>query len=311
MSSKKDDFICRVCSQEFSSERGLHAHLKTHNLILAEYYTKYYPRYNLYTGDPLPFKNKQDYFNKDFFNYDQLIKWCEEKSDLEVKEYIVNLLKKRVAGKSLKVGPCHLELRLHGLPTVDIFQKHFGSYTAACELVGVKPMFTKRLTKSFSEKSRSDIKIFIDTREQQPLSFSNSESMKLEFGDYAVGGEDYDYTYVDRKGEQDFKSTLSKNNLERFEYELQRTKDFDSYLFIVVESDVDQIEANNRKGAHKSNLKYIYHNMRVLNHKFHGHCQFLFTGSRKNSEKIIPKLLTLGKQLWDTDIQYYIDKGVV
>ena len=33
--------------------------------------------------------------------------------------------------------------------------------------------------------------------------------MKLDFGDYAVGSPHYDYTYVDRKGETDFKSTMT------------------------------------------------------------------------------------------------------
>ena len=224
---------------------------------------------------------------------------------------IINLLKKRVAAKNLKFGPSHVELMINQMPTVDIFQKHYGSYTAACESIGLKPMFGERLPESFKQKIDPQMKIFIDTREQQPLEFPNSEPMKLEFGDYAVGGADYDYTYVDRKGEQDFKSTLSKNNLKRFEYELQRTKDFDSYLFVVVESDLTQIESNNRRGAHKSNLKYVYHNMRVLNHQFSGSCQFIFTGSRKKSEEFIPKLLKLGKKLWNVDLQYYIDRGAV
>ena len=48
--------------------------------------------------------------------------------------------------------------------------------------------------------------------------------------------------------------------------------------------------------------------MRVLAHEFAGTCQFLFTGSRENSELIIPKLLVLGDKLWDVDLQYYIDK---
>ena len=34
--------------------------------------------------------------------------------------------------------------------------------------------------------------------------------MKLDFGDYTCGGNYYDYTYVDRKSEQDLKGTLSR-----------------------------------------------------------------------------------------------------
>ena len=306
--TERDNFTCKECGESFSSERSLHAHLKKHGMTMAEYYTKHYPRNNLLTKEPLPFKNKEQYFNEDFSNRRQLLKWCDTTSRDCVKPYILDLLKNRVKSKSLKFGPSHLELKIASLPTVDIYKRHFGSYTKACEEAGVKPMFCSRAPDCWSSETARDVKVFIDTREQQPLNFKNSESMKLEFGDYAVGEDDYAYTYVDRKGEQDFKSTLSKNNLGRFREELSRTKDFDSYLYIVVESDLTQIYKNNRWGPHKSNLKYIYHNMRVLAHEFAGTCQFLFTGSRENSESVIPRLLVLGDRLWNVDLQYYIDR---
>ena len=303
--------ICKICSEEFESEKKLHMHLRSHKITLAEYYVKYYPRYNLYTNELLPFKNKDQYFSKDFSTRDQLLKWCDEQPSEIVKPYILKLLKNRVAQKELKFGPSHLELAVNEMPTIDLYQKHFGSYTYACEEAGVKPMFNSRLPVEWKNKVDDNVKIFIDTREQQPLTFKNSESLKLDFGDYAVGKEHYDYTYVDRKGEQDFKSTLSKNNLSRFTYELQRTKDFDSYLFIVTEGSISSIEKHNRWAPHMSNMKYIYHNMRVLAHQFHGSCQFIFTGSREESENIIPKILTLGKKLWNVDLQYYIDNNLI
>lgn len=308
MTAESDSFECKKCGEEFSSERSLHAHIKKHSLILAEYYTQFYPRKNLLTGDLLPFKNKDQYFNEDFSTRQQLLKWCETAGTELVRPYILKILKRRVDHKSLKFGPSHLELRISSLPTIDIYKKHFGSYTKACNEAGVSPMFSKAAPKEFYDDIGRNVKIFIDTREQQPLSFANSESMKLDFGDYAVGGEDYAYSYVDRKGEQDFKSTLSKNNLERFRDELARAREFNSYLYVVVESDLNQIYKHNRWGPHKSNLKYIYHNMRVLAHEFAGHCQFLFTGSRENSQRLIPKLLTFGDKLWQVDLQYYIDK---
>ena len=278
---------------------------------MAEYYTKYYPRKNLLTGDPLPFKKKDEYFGKDFSTRAQLLKWCKKEDKSAVSDYILQSLRRRVKDKKLICGPGHLELRINSMPTIEVYQENLGSYTEACKLAGVEPMFGSKLPGNFLKEECSDLKIFIDTREQQPLEFKNSESLKLEFGDYAVGGDDYNYTYVDRKSEQDFKSTLSKNNLERFRNELQRAKDFDSYLFVVTESSIDKIAKNNNWGAHKSNLKYIYHNMRILNHEFAGTCQFIFTGSRQRSEELIPKILKLGKQLWNVDMQYYIDKEVI
>ena len=48
--------------------------------------------------------------------------------------------------------------------------------------------------------------------------------------------------------------------------------------------------------------------MRVLSHEYAGSCRFIFTGDRDKSIQLIPKLLALGDKLWDTDIQYYLDK---
>jgi len=306
----KNKSKCKVCEDEFSSEKGLHLHLKKHKIDLATYYTTYYPRKNLLTGDPLPFKNKEDYFAKDFISRIQLIKWCLQEDKKKVKPYALKKLKDRISSKGLSRAPNHLELKIAGLPDIDVYKHLFGSYSAACESIGVKPLFSKRVSKSFfkSSKDFEHLKIFIDSREQQPLSFNNSDSLKLDFGDYTVGGDDYSYTYIDRKSEQDFKGTLS-GGVDRFRRELERVREFDSYLFIVIESDISSIYKHNRWGPHKSNLSFVYHNMRVLTHEFNGHCQFVFSGSRENSEKLIPKILKLGKKLWHSDLQYYIDKN--
>lgn len=302
---------CKICSEQFENEKKLHMHLRSHKITLAEYYTRYYPRNNLLTREPLPFKNKEQYFDRDFANRKQLLDWCAKTPDAQVKEYILELLDRRIKRKELKFGPSHVELKTSDMPTVDLYQKHFGSYSKACDLVGVKPLFSTRLPDEWQNPVPDDVKIFIDTREQQPLEFGNSESLKLDFGDYAVGSNHYDYTYVDRKSETDFKSTLSKNSLNRFRAELQRTKDFDSYLFVVTETDMSTMEKRNKWSPHTSNMKYIYHNMRVLAHDFSGHCQFIFTGSREQSQQLIPKILTLGKKLWNVDLQYYISNQLI
>ena len=54
-------FNCKECGKEFKTEASLHRHIKMHDMNLADYYTKHFPRKNLFTGDLLPFKNKADY----------------------------------------------------------------------------------------------------------------------------------------------------------------------------------------------------------------------------------------------------------
>jgi len=308
--AEKSKSKCKVCEDEFSSEKGLHLHLKKHKMDLATYYTTFFPRNNLLTGDPLPFKNKEEYFAKDFTTKAQLIKWCFKEDKGTVRPYVLKKLKDRVKAKDLNKGPNHLELKIASLPDIDVYKHLFGSYSKACNEAGVEPLFPQRVHKDFfnDPEEFNGLKIFIDSREQQPLKFENSETLKLDFGDYTVGGDDYTYTYVDRKSEQDFKGTLS-GGFERFKRELERVRQFDSYLFIVVEGDLASIYKKNRWGPHKSNLNFIYHNMRVLTHEFNGNCQFVFSGSRENSQNLIPKILKLGKSLWHSDLQYYIDKN--
>ena len=89
-------FKCKECDKEFGTEPAMHRHIKIHDMTLADYYTKNFPRKNLLTGELLPFKNKKDYFEKDFSTYSQLLKWCHANSPEKVKEYSLNKLKQRI-----------------------------------------------------------------------------------------------------------------------------------------------------------------------------------------------------------------------
>ena len=306
----KPNLYCKVCSESFKSERSLHSHFKKHKLTVAEYYCQEYPRINKLTGEPLPFKNKFDYFTKDFTTRQQMLKWIDKSPADEVKEYILNQLEFRVKHKQLRYAPSHIEIETLQLPPIEIFIEHFGSYSNACKSIGIEPLFKRGLASpeqffEFSKKFEGT-KIFIDTREQKPLDFKNSESMKLDFGDYTVGGDDYTYTYIDRKSETDLKGTLSQG-LDRFKRELDRAREFDSYLYIVAETSIPKLKKNNVFGPHKSNLEYIFHNLRHLTHEYSDVCQFIFSGNRTSSEIIIPKLLLAGNKLWNVDFQYYVD----
>jgi hypothetical protein len=300
-------FNCLECNKDFESERSLHAHIKKHDLFLHDYYVKYFERKNLLTNELLPFKNKDSYFELDFEYLHQLYQCCEQADGVVAKEYIKDKLATRIISRNLTYAPNEIELFTSFLPDIDIYRKFFKSYNYLCDELSIKPLFNEKLIDNFWDQQVRSLNIITDTREQEPLYFKNQTVEKLDIGDYGIR-ENFDYTFVDRKSDQDFKATLSKDNLKRFEKELLRARSISCYIFVVIESDIYNMEDLNKKSYHKSNLKYIYHNMRELQHGYKDCCQFIFTGSRKNSEDLIPLLLHSGKKIWKTDMQYYINK---
>jgi hypothetical protein len=302
-------FKCQECNSEFDALKSLHAHVKKHNMLLGDYYVKHYRRKNKLTGELIPFKNYSEYFEKDFSNYEQLLKWCEISPPEIVSEYILSLLKNRIDKKELKYGPSTIELYSANLPPVSLYKKHFGSYSAACEKCGVKPMFASSITRSF-HNDFSSVKIFIDTREQKPLEFKNSEKLKLDTGDYAVSGDYYKYCYVDRKSIEDLAGTLSSGNA-RFRKELERCRSAGCFLFIVIEEDLYKLESLTIFKRRQINLKFILHALRDVQQEYGDCCQFVFSGSRKRSEFLIPKLLVLGDVMKNVDVQYYLNVGLL
>ena len=303
-------FTCAECGKEFASRASLHKHIKQHDLNLASYYTKYFPRQNKLTGYPLPFKIYEEYFERDFSTKQQLLKWCKEKPTEEVKEYIINLLKKRHSKKQREYGPFHLETKNSFLPSVSIYKKFFGSYNAVCQEIGCEPLFDKNLPKDFfTKKIPSDLTIAIDTREQKPLEFEGcqNEILKLDIGDYTTLGKYYNYTFVDRKSGNDLQGTVGKNNIERFRREIQMAQEMDSYLFVVVESSIEKMIKENKIFNRKSNIDFTLRRVKELCHDFPRCCQFIFVDNRANASRIIPRILIHGKDIWRTDMQYFWD----
>jgi len=281
---------CKICHKSYKNKRGLHLHVsRMHDLSVPEYYVQVYQRKDKYTGELLEFKDTVDYFARDFSSLENFIAWSENAPEDKVRETMLNQLKARIEGKKLPYAPSHLELTLNKLPSIDLFKRFFGSYSKACSEINIEPLYDKAIPSGFfkREKELDDVKILIDTRERKPLSFNKSASLKLDFGDYAVGSPHYNYTYVDRKDEGDFRSTMT-TGFDRFVRELKRAEEFDAFLFIVVEGSIESIIKNNIVNPTQSNLPFIWHNMRQLSHDFPRRCQFIFTG--QNGKKLFNQL---------------------
>jgi len=97
------------------------------------------------------------------------------------------------------------------------------------------------------------------------------------------------------------------SGVSRFEREIEKAVQLNSYLFVVIETTIDKIKSNHKKFRRKTSLEYVFHNMRYLSHKYPRNVQFIFTGNREKSLDIIPRLLYLGDRLWRVDVQYYLD----
>ena len=94
-------FDCKECDASFDALKSLHAHIKKHDMLLGDYYVKHFQRKNKLTGELLPFKNYEEYFEKDFSQSHQLKQWCDTAPFGAVKSYIIDLLKKRIKSKCL------------------------------------------------------------------------------------------------------------------------------------------------------------------------------------------------------------------
>lgn len=298
---------CKVCNEIYNNDKSFHAHLKKHDLYQAEYYCKYFPRLSLYYKQQIPFKNKKQYFETEFIDYNEFLKWEKNETQEIVKSKCIEILKDRIDSRNYHFAPFHNELVTLEMPSLDIYKKYFNSYTNACRLLNIEPLFNKNIPAEFNSVDLSHLPILIDTREQEPLPFKKTKIEKIFVGDYLIADKKYfTNTFVDRKSEGDFIGTLC-SGVQRFEKEIIKSVGLGCYLFVVIESDIETIYKNQKRYNRKSNLEYAFHNMRYLTHKYPRHIQFIFTGSRDKSLDIIPKLLYYGKSLWQVDIQYFLD----
>lgn len=311
--SENEKVFCKACNESFATRRSLHAHVKVHGLTIGDYYVKYFPKADLYTGDQIPFKNFDQYVSSDFRHKKNMYAWLDSTAQENAVSYCQGKIRSHIAEKGVagKFAPNYLYLLTHPRLPKMRYARRLTDWGLFCSDNALKSIFTNTNVENLSTlaaKVNKSIKIAIDTREQQPLSFDfKTESVKLDFGDYTLMGDDYSYFFVDRKSEDDFKGTMS-GGFERFCRELDRTRSFGAYIFVVIESDMRKIYANNNLKFKQVNLDYTWENMRKIILNYSDVCQFVFTGSRAKSSEVIPVLLKFGAQLKNCDLQEKIDE---
>jgi hypothetical protein len=202
-------------------------------------------------------------------------------------------------------------VELETLMMADIveYERVFGSYTDLCVSLGTKPLLS--LTKEIPKLKAASPTICIDTREQRPLKFPKSKVMALAYADYTLLGEDYNYTYVDRKDSSDYRGTFGMQ-LARFEREIERAIEMDSFMYVVIENTLEELRNSRGFKNQAQGSEFAFKNMRNLLHKYPRRIQFIFTGSRLASQNLIPFMLQHGEELWDYDVYYTLrKKGII
>tara|TARA_R110002167_G_scaffold325346_2_gene531409 strand:- start:5374 stop:6327 length:954 start_codon:yes stop_codon:yes gene_type:complete len=303
------EFVCRECNKEFDKKRSFHAHLKAHTLAIGDYYVKHYDKRDLYTNEKLAFRSYDQYMRDNFNNYSNFVSWMESAPHEDVKDYIKNRTKEKFLLKEIKISPPNLFYDLSEMANIFYYKKFWGSYSNFLKEFEVESYYNNSLPLKFWESSHKDIPMFTDTREKIPLTFEDSITNKLDFGDYTARGELYSKTFVDRKAQDDFRQTFGKD-IDRFRREMDRCVEFNSYMFIVAETSIDKLEEHNKLSKFKSNLGYLWHNVRNLIIDYPQNLQIVFAHNRAGAKKLIPLILYHGKDLWRVDLQYFIDKRI-
>ena len=299
---------CKECGEEFKSDKALHGHLRKHKITTEEYYLKHFPRFDLHTHAPIKFKTVKQYLSSDFNSNANFRRWCASENPEAVKNYLVENMaaKNKEKGRVSVIGEA--QMISYGWPSVSQIEKLFGSYKDFCDRLDLPPQFGFPMTKNFN-KDYSDVEIWVDTREQKPLNFMNpTKDIKLDCGDYAVGGENFSDTFVDRKSAADFIATVTRG-LDRFKKEMDRCCSLGAYMFIVVDASMAGVAKELQFSRSHVTIQHVWHNMREIMDEYNGDCQFVFSGGRAESALLVPKILMCGKDLWRTDVQYHINNN--
>lgn len=304
--------ICRECNNEFKTEKGLHLHVvKSHKVSLQDYYNKFFPRFDKQTGESIKFVDSEDYFNRDFNTKESFAIWCFEASNKEVRKYIIEGFQKRVCKKNSKYIPGHLELKTLFLPSFIGINKIFGNISYFINDIDEAGLSVKFNYLKKPVLSNVVPEILIDTREQAPLNFKQSQIVKLSCGDYTTRGELYSDVFVERKSLPDLVSTLS-SGIERFKREIKLANSLGYYLVVVIEDRFSNAFNWSPQNSFNKfvNGKYVFYRIREICNEFEN-IQFVFADNREGAKTLITKIFQLKEQVKTLDLEYLKDFKII
>jgi hypothetical protein len=305
-----DPIFCLIDNTEHDCREYLHNHLKKLGVSQEKYYLEYVKKYDLLTGEPIKFKSVDQYLNSDFNDKRNMKKWLLSQGKT-AENWSIEWLKKRKESKSLVYSPTQVELLSLMAPSMHFYQR-FGDYYKICREIGLVDKFS--FIKLDAKKYRPITKIIQDTREKRPLNFKNVsiEVAKLDVGDYGLPDSDLYKVYVERKSISDFAQTVTRDR-GRFEREIERAKQSNKHLVVLVESPLStalsfdylpQMKFSQVKPAH------AFKNVRDILQKY-SNVQFLFVNGRVEAANYLVKILSLGATAGQIDLQWYYENKLI
>ena len=300
-------FKCLIDNAEFASEKELHNYISRRLKVkLEDYYPKYHPRYDLQSGEPIQFKNKEFYSHNLFNNRENLIEYFKHNKDVEVLKECIRLRKE---SKNLRFAPSTVEARTCILPSPALVKRIGFDYNQICQDLGLHPRYDYSQT---LETDPAPLKVLVDTREQRPLPIHGEVTVsKLDFGDYTSTSH-YKKVFIERKSLVDLCGTLSAG-FERFQREISRAMDMGSYLVVCVEENIKQMAVIGRTpetSKVQASPDFFGVRIRSLCQQF-PNVQFLFVDGRVRMSQIIEKVLRLKNDVSKLDLQFFYDSKLL
>lgn len=296
---------CLFDDTEHESEKFLFMYLRRLKIKVQDYFETYYPRFDKQTGEKIPFKTKDSYFETDFLNKNNLKAFCKEKPK-EGLAWAIEFLRKRGEKKGTTKAFHHVELRTLLCPSVLFFEKN-GGYNEACELAGLTPVFDYSST-NYEFKSSQNFFVRVDTREQRPIKFSNkNHTATIKYGDYCVEGDYHRGVFIEKKNIVDFAHSFGKDK-DRLDREFARCKESGDYMVVLVQKPLSKaLSFNYLFEMRKSKVtpEYVFGNVRNFLHKY-DNLQFLFI-DEDDSERVCLEIFRMGKFAKVQDLQYLYD----
>lgn len=320
-------YTCLIDNTSHETLDALHAYVKAGwRLSQKSYWTLYAPRKDLCTGEPIAFKDAEQYLAADFANKLTLKRWLKEQPREVGLKWAKEWLAKRKVAKGLVYAPSQAELRTLCTPTMPYYESVAvaeGGYYGVTTALGFKSRY--RLDALHYSTLSPDTVVTQDTREQAPVKLPLKTTVAtLNVGDYAIAPPYDTHVRIERKSLSDFCGTLSARKVARkggedsayarFDRELTRAAQQNLYVVMMVEAnitDAQRFDYLPQTKWVKASPAYVTRNLRDLLVKHPLTFQVVFVDGRAEMAAKMQRIFELGAQVRDIDLQHAYEEGLL